>query len=414
MIERISMYLITLKRALSNLMLALLMLITHGLVLAVEKPITGSEKFNKNVILVADYGLRFSCASAQLDVIKTDMNKYLLVLGVSPDLVVSKLNHRNGTLLFSLNTPKDDLDSLNLEARPAFKIHDEIVYLPTKNGQLQRVTTVSKKEILLAMLQHGRLTEISGVNCSLDAVKEQIGIRQNIVAWAENLNWEWPDGEAAKWHKKYWRRGTPIPNVALHKAFNDIFMNQSKYSIGCYTAAKIVMAHGVLDYFQRVQKDLAKQKIIKAKLLSLDQEPLVDVEPAKMWSFEKDFDPRESNHPGKILQIQYGVAPKNFVPGDWAYLVNTDPITSQKTGYEGSNAIYLGRNKFADFYNDHQHAYSYLQKLDEVYQWRHGVFNRHRDAAKIQPRSNEQFEQLGKTPSEGGLVHDFRVFPEFY
>jgi hypothetical protein len=130
-----------------------------------------------------------------------------------------------------------------------------------------------------------------------------------------------------------------------------------------------------------------------------------------MWSFEKDFDANELSRPGKILQIQYGVAAKNFVPGDWIYVLNTDPVSSQKTGYEGSNAIYLGRNMFDDYYNDNRHSYTYRQKLDEVHQWRNGVFSRSRDAEKIRPISGEDLEHLGKPPAEGGLVMDFRVFP---
>jgi hypothetical protein len=145
--------------------------------------------------------------------------------------------------------------------------------------------------------------------------------------------------------------------------------------------------------------------------LILDQEPLVDVEPGEMWSFEKDFDTQKRTRPGKILKIQHNVAPRNFVPGDWVYILNTDSISSLKTGYEGSNAIYLGRNKFDDYYNDNNHSYTYQQKLNEVYQWRNGVFNRSRDSDKIKPLSSDDFERLGRVPSESGLVQNFRVFP---
>jgi hypothetical protein len=130
-----------------------------------------------------------------------------------------------------------------------------------------------------------------------------------------------------------------------------------------------------------------------------------------MWSFEQDFNSNKLTQRGKILKIQHKVAPLNFVPGDWVYIVNTDPVSAQKTGYEGSNAIYLGRNKFVDYYNDNHHAYTYQQKLDEVYQWRNGVFNRRRDVAKIQPLSVDDLERLGKSPAENGLVQSFRVFP---
>jgi hypothetical protein len=360
-----------------------------------------------------DEGIRFSCTPGQLGHIDVGMAKYLASLGIAPGLVVKKSDQTGGARVFTLNTPKGDFDTLRLKDRSEFAIRDSVVRLPVKNGKMRKVVTVSKKEILLALLQHGRLTEFSGESCNLDALKELVGIRQNIVAWSENLNWGWPDGGAAEWNTKYWRRGTPLPGVPLHIAFGDAFKDQGKYSIGCYTATKIVMVQAVLDYYRRVKNTPFRSKLVEARLVS-DQDPLVDVEPGEMWSFEKDFDPRDLARHGKILQIQYGVAPRNFVPGDWAYLINGDPVSSQKTGYEGSNAIYLGRGKFDDYYNDNRHSYTYQQKLDEVYQWRNGVFSRSRDAAKIQPLSKEDFEQLGKTTTEGGIVMDFRVFPYLF
>ena len=79
-------------------------------------------------------------------------------------------------------------------------------------------------------------------------------MRQNIVAWSEHLNWTWPDGGAAVWNPQYWNRGTPLVHVKLHAAFGDAFNHQSQYAIGCYTAAKIVMVQGVLDYYRRIKK----------------------------------------------------------------------------------------------------------------------------------------------------------------
>ena len=87
----------------------------------------------------------------------------------------------------------------------------------------------SKKEILIALLQHGRLTEFSGKSCDVRALKEQVNIRQNIVAWTENLDWNWPDGRIAKWNVKYWNKGTPLQNVKLYDALNDVFMTHKKY-----------------------------------------------------------------------------------------------------------------------------------------------------------------------------------------
>ncbi len=59
-------------------------------------------------------------------------------------------------------------------------------------------------------------------------------------------------------------------------------------------------------------------------------------------------------------------------------------------------------------------AYTYAQKLHEVYQWRHGVFNRVRDADKVQPLAASDLLQLGSTPVEGGLQLDIRVAPKHF
>lgn len=104
-----------------------------------------------------------------------------------------------------------------------------------------------------------------------------------------------------------------------------------------------------------------------------------------MWSFESDSTQEDRVRLGKLLAIQFGIPSRNFIPGDWSYFLNTDAQTHGKTGYEGSNAVYLGRGRFSDFYNDHHHYYTYKDKVHEVFQWRNRVFNARRDVAKVQP-----------------------------
>lgn len=363
--------------------------------------------------VAADGGIRFTCSPARLATIKADMAAYLAELQIPPALVASRRDHWAGALQYALRINRDDGDTLHLHLRPELAIADEVVMLPTASGKARRQTTVSKKEILLTLLQRGRVTEFSGAHCTLAALRDHVAVRQNIVAWAERLDWQWPEGEPARWHRKYWQDGTPRRGVALHAAVNDAFMHQDKYSLGCYTAAKLVMLQGVLDYFQRIKQDTRQVRRIEARLLA-DREPLVDVEPARMWEFEPDFDRRQGDRPGKLLHLQSGVAARNFVPGDWIHIINTDRVSYWKIGYEGSNPIYLGRNRFSDYYNSHGRAYSYREKLNEVFQWRHGVFNARRDAALVQPLSERDIERLGAVPAAGGMVSDKRVFPPFF
>lgn len=360
-----------------------------------------------------DQGIRFACDPNQHEVVESEMPDYLKSLGITPDMVVKNSDRTNGTLVYTLNTPKGDVDTLSLKDKPGLMLQEEIVKIPDKHGKERKVYTVSKKEILLATLQRGRLTEFKGGDCNIGALKDHVGVRQNTVAWSEKMNLIWPDGDSAKWNRKYWNRGTLKAGVALHEAISDVFNNPHKYSIGCYVAVKIVMIQGLLDYYRRVKKNPAILRIVENRLLA-DREPLVNVEPGMMWSFETDFDQNELMRPGKLLKIQYGIAPKNFIPGDWAYLLNTDPISYRKTGYEGSNAIYMGRNKFVDLYNDRGHSYTFQQKMNEVYQWRNGVFNQYRDSAKIKPISEQEMERLSHPPAKGGILMDFRVSPYLF
>lgn len=375
-----------------------------------NSPLQADAPLVRNATPVRPEGLRFTCAPRQLERMAVDMPGYLRTLGITSRFVATRRDEAAGTLTYTLTTPNDDVTTLDFFDRPEFRLADAAVRLPLKNGKTRTVRTASAKEIMLALLQHGRLTEFSGAACDIDALRDHVGIRQNTVAWAEVLEFGWPEGGPAKWNEKYWKRGTPKAGHALHVAINDMFLNQKKYEIGCYTATKMVMIQGVLDYYNRIKKDRATLKLVEARL-SVDGEPLVDVEPGRVWDFDPAFDPAERLRPGKLLDVAYDIAPKNFVPGDWAYVLNTDPHSAKKTGYEGSNAVYLGRNKFDDYYNDHNHAYSYRQKMNEVFQWRHGVFSASRDAEKLQPLSAQDLERLGASPDTGGMVLSLRIAP---
>lgn len=357
-------------------------------------------------------GIAFHCTPRQIVRLQREMASYLRELGIAPQLVV-RSEPATDTLLYTLATDAADSDTLSLRQRPEYRLRDVVVRLPGKRGQPLKVQTVSRKEILLALLQHGRLTRLRGAACTATALREQVALRQNIVAWSEKLSWVWPDGNSAYWNRQLWDRGTPLATVPLRHALLDAFLNQDSYRIGCYTAAKLVYAHAVLDYYARVRRDRSKAALVRTRLLH-DAEPLVGVEPPAMWEFESDFDVATRHVPGKLLRLKSGVAVGNFVPGDWVYLRNTDPLSAQKTGYEGSNAIYLGGGRFSDYYNDHRHSYTYAEKVDEVYQWRHGVFSRSRDADKIQPLNAADIARLSQAPAEGGLLLDLRVTPYWF
>jgi hypothetical protein len=353
--------------------------------------------------------IQFHCPEQQ-DSLQPELARYLQTLKIPAELVVQSLDAQTGDINLALTTPPDDTRTLDFHNRSEFKLTTERVRLPTVNGATRALNIVSKKEIMLALLQHGRTTVFKDKACTIKALSDHVGVRQNIVAWAEHLHLVWPNGGKAKWNEKYWNRGTPKPGVSVHAAVMDVFVHQQKYYIGCYTVAKLVLVQSTLDYYHRVKRDEELTRRVEEALLA-DGEPLVDIEPGKMWSFEQDYVAEQISHKGKLLKLQTGVAPGNFVPGDWGYILNTDPVSAQKTGYEGSNAIYLGGNRLSDYYDDHNHSYTYEEKQDEVYQWRNGVFSRSRDALKIKPLTATELAQLGNTPANGGLQLDIRAVP---
>lgn len=372
------------------------------------------------------YGIAFTCSPERLAQVRQVLTPYLASLGLSDSPagsrdaqtaahVIRETRPAGGkrlTLRYYVPSPSA-YGTLFLAWRPEWALRDDVLAIPTGKGSVRTMATVSKKEILLALLSPGRLTHFTGRACNAQALIDHVGVRQNIVLWTEVLAWQWPDGDVAFWNRRYWLDGTPRKGVPLADALNDMFFRQSAYGFGCYTATKVVFVQGIYDYYRRVKNDAAQAQTI-AKRLMADGEPLVDIEPGAMWRFESDFDPRELTRPGKLLRGMDGVTALNFVPGDWVYIRNTDPVSSQRTGYEGSNAIYMGRNRFDDYYNDNGHSYSFREKLDEVHQWRNGVFSRSRDYARLQPITYADIDRLGAPPERGGLLESIRLVPYFF
>lgn len=362
--------------------------------------------------LPAADGVVFRCDETRLDTVEREMSSYLAELGVDPAWLVQV--REPGALRYTLATPANDTDTLHLVHRLEYGISPETVNLAKPGEPAMLRETVSRKEILLALMQHGRNTEFSGQACASQALKDNVALRQTIVAWTQKLAWGWPDGGSAQWNPQYWYKGTPLDLGNTTEAIRDAFLNQTNYSIGCYTASKMSIMQGVLDHYSRAAPDRMKLASVQSRLLA-DSDPLVGIEPGSMWFFESDSTPEDRARPGKLLELHQDVAPGNFVPGDWAYFLNPDPVSYQKTGYEGSNAIYLGNGRFDDYYADTPlNSYRYKEKLGEVYQWRNGVFSRSRDFAKLQKLTPEEFDKLGLTPEQGGLVLGYRAVPRLF
>ena len=358
------------------------------------------------------YGVEFKCSAKEIETIKISIDKMSHKLNINEFI---KYEEKQNYLRVFLPKQYAVGSTLYIQDNPAFKITKDKVLIPTLSG-LKETNTVSQKEIMIALLYPGRLTEFSGEGCNSESLYEHIGIRQNIVLWSQKLNWGWPDGGNAQWNEEYWDNGTPQLEKKKHnlvESIMDLFLQQELYFIGCYTASKAVYLQSVIDYYARVNPNKKKLDKIVSILLK-DGEPFIDLEPQGMWYFEEGFEISTLEKNGKILKIMPYVEPGNFVPGDWNYFRNTDVKTQFKTGYEGSNAIYLGGNLFDDYYNDHFHGYTFERKLDEVYQWRHGVFSRSGNAESIVELSVEERFKLTLSPQKGGLVETYRIVPLFF
>lgn len=354
-------------------------------------------------------GLVFECDQQKLKTIDAKLHNYFKQLGIDHDFYKKQLS--SNKLELRLKKTALENSTLYLRWNPQFNIQEELIQLPAANGK-RDVHTVSKKEIALALMQSGRETIFKGPSCTFEAFEDHVNVRQMIVAWAEHLHWKFPDGSSAKWNEAYWENGTLKPGKPLSEAMSDFFINEDSCSVGCYTATKIVFIQGILDYYQRIKQDSKTAQKIKDTLRS-DGEVLVNIEPELMWQYlEKDK--KVLSKQAKLLTVKQKVAPLNFIPGDWVYFINTDPKSSDKAGYEGSNSIYMGRAKFDDFYNDNGHHYFYNEKLSEVYNWRNGVFSRSRDYAKLEDLSPELLNRLGLPPSQGGIVLNTRAVPHYF
>lgn len=360
--------------------------------------------------MVAADGVRFRCADQQRAKIRHEMGALFRKMYLSERHIKVHDQPATQSLTYTLDTPPDDASTLDFAHRPEYWVYDEPVEIYGKRRQPVMVATVSQKEILLALLQHGRLTEFSGAQCSVKALVENLRMRQTIVAWTERVQWRWPDGGPSAWNPRFWGKTSVRDKRKLFDAFEDAFLQQEKYAIGCYAAIKLTYAFAMMDFYRRVNNNPTALARVKAALQTGDR-PLAGIEPCAMWRVEGDGDMPAACITGKLLYLQQGVHGKNFVPGDWVYFVNTDPVSRNKTGYEGSNSIYLGRGWFSDFYNDVEHHYTFAQKLSEVYQWRHGVFSASRDYEQIEVLSTARLDALSQSLENGGIVLPVRAVP---
>lgn len=313
-----------------------------------------------------------------------------------------------------LRTLPEEVGTLNLRERPRLWLGHDILPKPVPGiGSPLSVPTpvVSLKEIFLAFAHPGRATMLLPEHATFATFLAHMQQRQSTALWAQRIGFHWPDGDDSRWNAVHWNKGTPKTRAGTYAAYLDALVNPQKYAVGCYTAAKLALGLGLLDHAYRLNPSAAQQRRTLSALW-LNQDPLVGIEPSDIWSFEPGFSSAAPSLPGKTHDALRVDQPRHMIPGDWLYIFNTDAATYAKTGYEGSNAIYLGGGRFSDYYNDHGFSYAFEEKLDDVYQWRNQVFSRQRDFANAKVLTPAQLKALERSPSEGGLLLPWRVSPK--
>lgn len=312
-----------------------------------------------------------------------------------------------------LRIASDEVGTLNLRERPRLWLgHDSLPKPVPGIGSPLSVPTpvVSLKEIFFALTHPGRSTVLAPEFAQFSTLLAHMQQRQATALWAQRVGWNWPDGDDSSWNHKFWNKGTPHSRETTYHAYRDAMVNPQKYAIGCYTAAKIALGMGLLDHAYRLQPNVALQRRTLTALW-LNNDPLVGIEPSDLWSFEPGYDRAAPIVPGKTHSAVMVDQPRHMVPGDWVYFFNTDPVSYAKTGYEGSNAIYLGGGRFSDYYNDHGYSYGFEEKLDDVYQWRNQVFSRSRHFERAKVLSKEELLALEQSPDKGGVLLPWRLGP---
>ena len=214
------------------------------------------------------------------------------------------------------------------------------------------------QEILLALL----LIPIPCEFPSLDELTSAIRIRRSIVQAARRTAVEFGTGTAER-PLDYWRydedRGfVLLPGRSLITALEKATCSgdpDTLYTFSCRRATEYLLLLGLAREARTCNPPLFEQLHYQAETRAL-----------KGSEFERIF-VRTIGSPETPFPVRY------FVPGDRTWFRNTDPVSSDVTGYEGSWTIYLGGGLFADFWR-RDRVFTLETKLACVHHWRNATY----------------------------------------
>src|SRR5258708_7105969 len=124
----------------------------------------------------------FSCDSKLIPQIEKEMTAYFAELDF-PATEVALIQMNSKEVRYELNTPASDTDTLSLVGNRKLDINPEILSYKRFDGKTFSDGFTSRKEILAALMQHGREYRLKGVRCSVSSLKEHVGVRQGIAKW---------------------------------------------------------------------------------------------------------------------------------------------------------------------------------------------------------------------------------------
>lgn len=336
-----------------------------------------------------DGGILFSnCPTDAKEALLRELPSYFSENGI--DKSWYSLDSLSGGLNVALNTPKHDTGTLDLCEREKYGIVSLSETYKGESGNV-RIRIPSKKEILLAMMQHGRTSEFENAFCSVAALNEHIEIRQNTVRWGKTAEWEFAEYRKVVKNTKLWNESvldwTVKPGTKAEDAVLDMFLGDDNYKLGCTKAVDAIEAQGPIDHFMRKCQTPIK---VAAMRRLMGNEPVNDVE-------------------DKYLKKVHGVDPRNWIPGDWGWIRNTHEKSSDMKGFEGSNIVYGGCGGFIGYYKNNPASRPLESKVARVYNWRFLAPGEEESNREV---SSELLETLVKDPSENGLLRHVRLFPK--
>ena len=370
-------------------------------------------------------GIRFACESEDKAAnLFREMRKLLSDYGISESLIKSHFSPSRKIVQFVLDTPEDNVSTLDLFKTPKYAIKNEMVTLSLPDGTHEQIEIASKKEIVLALMQHGRLTELGENFCKTKSLKNIVGLRQSVLKWVQGSRIGVAGGEGIRINPKYWERledekrgfdGEFLLKTPgkLYEALLDSFLYKNDrgtgYYLWCSKGSEIIMSLAIMDYWKEADPEIFDFLNKHATSYSLDFSipSLENGQPA----------------PGYVMDRAYPTSALNWAPGDWGYFENihrgklnlNDPKDKalydlySANGSQGHNSIYVGNGYFGAYPGVLRERDIY-DKMKYVLGYRH----EYRPDEPEQEVTKEILDRLARHVPEGGMVAAGRDYPKLF